>query len=85
MLDMEFQMTAYHRPPRKNRDESYYIGAETAIEIHDLLSRHHRAEGKGVDMPMGDITMTEGSEGALGWSGTDLQYLLDCTVPLKQQ
>ena len=78
------QMTTHHPLPRKDRNDSYYVRAERASKLHDLLSRHHWEDG-GVQMPTGDISKVEGWKGALRRPGTSLQCLLDCAVPPKQQ
>ena len=49
----------------------------------DLVSRHHRTNGKGVQIPVGDISQVEGREGRLGGQRSRLQYLVNCAVPLE--
>ena len=34
--------------------------------LHDQLSRHHRPNGKCIQVPVGDISQVEGREGRLG-------------------
>ena len=38
---------------------SYHTDAHRSSELHDLMSSHHRANGKGVHMPVGNISKTE--------------------------
>ena len=40
----------------KDRNESYYTGVIRISGLHDLLSRHHRPNGEGMQMPVGDIS-----------------------------
>ena len=44
----------------KDRINSYYTMAERANELHNLTSSHHRADEKGVHMPVGDNSKVEG-------------------------
>ena len=44
----------------KDQNKRYYTGAAGASEFHDLLSHHHRAYGKGIQMPVGNILQVEG-------------------------
>ena len=44
----------------KDKNKGYYTKAKKASELHDLLSCHHRADRKGVHMPVGDISEVEG-------------------------
>ena len=60
MLDMGFQGIAHHRLPQIDQSESYYTGAERASELQDLLNCQHRADGKSVHMPVGDILKVDG-------------------------
>ena len=50
-----------HRPPQKDPNDSYYTGAERASELN-ILSCYHRDDGKGVHIPVGDISKIEGRE-----------------------
>ena len=69
-------------PPRKDRYESYYTRAKRTGGLHDLLSRHHRTNGEGVQVPVGDIPQVEGG-GQLEGPRSRLQYLVDRAVPLE--
>ena len=72
---MKWKKRTHHTLDMRSRDhtsqtamkdwkDSYYTGAEKTGELHDLFSFHHRANGNGVYMPVGDISMVEG-RGAL--------------------
>ena len=57
--------------------ESYYTRAKRASRLHGLLSHHHRTDGEGVQVPVGDIPQVEGREGRLSGPHSRLQYLMD--------
>ena len=44
----------------KDWNESHYIETIRVTRPHDLLSSHQRTNGKGIHIPVGDISMTEG-------------------------
>ena len=67
----------------KKQYESYYTKAKRVSELHDLLGCHHRANGEGVQMPVGDILQVESREGRWGGPRSRLLYLLDRWVPLE--
>ena len=48
------------KPEISDRNGSYYNEATRASEFHDLLSCHHRPDGEGIHMPVGDISKVEG-------------------------
>ena len=52
--------------PQRTNMESYYTGAKTVNGLQDLLSCHHRSNGKRIQVPVGDISQVEGGEGKLG-------------------
>ena len=54
------------RPSQKTDTGSYYTGAKRVSGLHNLLSCHHRSNGKGVQVPVGDISRVEGGECRLG-------------------
>ena len=54
------------QPMRKTDMESYYTGAKRVSRLHDLLNRHHRPNGKLVQVRVGDISQVGGGEGRLG-------------------
>ena len=39
-----------------DKNESYYTRTITASKLHDLLSSHHKADGKGIHMLGGDLS-----------------------------
>ena len=48
-------------PPQKDRyGELLHQRAKRISGLHDLLSRHHRTSGEGVQVPVGDIPQAEG-------------------------
>ena len=51
--------------------------------MHDLLSCHHRPNGKHIQVPVGDISEVRG-EGRLSRPNCRLQYLMDRAVPPEQ-
>ena len=56
----------YHRPARKELNESYYTGEARASELHDLLNCHNRPDGEGIHMPVGEISKVEGYQKGSG-------------------
>ena len=48
------------QPLRKHQKESYYTRAKRVSRLHDLLSRHHKTNGEGVQVPVGDIPQVDG-------------------------
>ena len=69
----------------KDLNASYYTGAASASELHNLLSRHHRLDGKGIYMVVGDTSQVEGRKCCLGGPTPHPQHLMDCTVLLEKQ
>ena len=69
------------RPLWKTRMGSYYTGATRINELHDLLSRHHRPNGEGIQIPVSDISKVKGWKSRLGRLSCSLQHLMDCAVP----
>ena len=63
--------------------EKIYTGAARASELHNLPSHHHRPNGEGIPVPVGDISKAEGREGRMGRPSPSLQHLMDCTVFLN--
>ena len=59
VLNVGVQGITHHRPPRK-AEKSYYKGSKRASGLPNLLSCHHRADGKGSHMPVGDNLEVEG-------------------------
>ena len=53
-LDEEEEKEGCIHNTAKDRNEGYYTGAIGASKLNNLLSSHHRANGKGVHMPVGD-------------------------------
>ena len=45
------------------------------------MNCHHRADGEGVHIPVGESSKIESREGCLRWPYTCFQHLLDCAVP----
>ena len=49
------------------------LGTKRVSGLHNLLSRHHRTNGEGVQVPVGDIPQVEGREGRVGGPRSRLQ------------
>ena len=65
-----------HIPDCHNRPERKLLHwAKKASELKDLLSCHHRADGKGAHMPVGDILKEESREGVLRQPSFNLHML----------
>ena len=43
----------------KDWNGSYYTGATRAMELCHLLSHHHRPNGEGIHIPVGDISQVK--------------------------
>ena len=54
-------------------------------ELHDLLSCHHKANGNGIHIPMGNIPKIKSCQGCLARPCACFQYLLDWKVPLREE
>ena len=70
-----FAITDHH----EKTETSYYIEAKRAAELNDLLNCHHKTDGKGAHMPVGDILKLKGRETTLRRPCPHLHCLLDCT------
>ena len=53
--------------------------------LQDMLSCHHRPNGKRIQVPVGDIFQVGGGEGRLSKPSPCLQYLTDRAVATEQQ
>ena len=47
-------------PPWKGWNGSYFTRAKRTSELHDLLSRQHRLNREGIQVPVGDISKGDG-------------------------
>ena len=83
--DMGIQTTAITDRREKTGTGTYYTGAIRVKGLHNLLSHNHRPNGKGIQMPVGDISKVGGGKGRLRRLITSLQHLMDCAVPLEEQ
>ena len=56
------------------------------LELHDLLSSHHSQRSRyHIHRPVGDVPEVKRGECGLGLPHSSYQYLLNCTVLLKNQ
>ena len=79
------QKTAIIDHHEKTGTGSYYTGTIRVSRLHDLLSRHQRPNGEGIQVPVGDISKVEGGKGQLRRPSPSLQYLMECAVPPEEQ
>ena len=84
-LEMEFIRLPITNCYQKTRTKVTTPAAKRSSELHDPLNHLHRTNREGAHKPVGDILKTESWEGALIWSSTSLQNILDCTVPPELQ
>ena len=45
-----------HRPPRKNQNKELLYQAIWASELNNLLNHHHKPDGEGIHVSVGDIS-----------------------------
>ena len=84
-LDQGSLVESGHQPAQKDHTSVTKPVAIEARDLHSLLVCHHRTDGKGVHMPMGNISQREIGKCHLGQPSACFQNLLDCIVLFEEQ